>query len=118
MGDACMLRVVLAALALLFGSVAVRHTAHAHHSWKCPPKLNVTVSGVDSQKRLVLQIEATNTCGCRIQLRTCPSDDNSNAACRKEWLAPGATWRFDVKGGAADGKAKFDWGTHSNEAPC
>jgi len=111
-----MLKLILVAFAVLFVSAASRQTAHAHHSWKCPPNMNVTVSGVSTDNRVELTVEATNTCGCDIRLKACPSD-GQDAACIMKWLAPGEKWQFPVMSGT-DGKAKFDWGTHTNYDPC
>jgi len=113
-----MLRLMLAVLSILVVPVVSRQAALAHHSWKCPPITNVTVNGIGDDKRIRLLVKAKNTCGCRIYLRTCPSDDARKADCVNKWLKAGETWEFTVKTSASDGTAKFDWGTHSNDAPC
>lgn len=108
-----MLKLMFAALTVL---CMLGQDALAHHSWKCPPATKVQVKGIGTNNRFELLVEATNTCGCKVHMRACPSDDKNN--CTKKWLKPGETWRFTIMSGSADGKANFDWGTHSNEAPC
>jgi len=111
-----MLKLLLAALAVLLVSGGPRQAAHAHHSWKCPPIMKVTVGGISTGNRVELLVDATNTCGCDIRLKACPSDGR-NDACIMKWMAPRENWQFPVMSGT-DGKAKFDWGTHTNYDPC
>lgn len=98
---------------LLTGSVFGAEKVEAHHSWKCPPEINSKVIGTEGNA-LKLSVTARNTCGCKIRFRVCPSD--SDSGCSSKWIGPGQVFEGTVK--TITGKASYDWGTHSNDAPC
>lgn len=107
-------------LAGFFIIFAVCDDAKAHHSWKCPPDIDVKVVGIEQGNRFTLAITARNTCGCSILFKACPIESESEdaAECRKAWVVPGGYFRGKVLTGSSSGKANFDWRTHSNDAPC
>lgn len=110
---ACSGRACVAVIAASMGLMSAG-AAEAHHSWKCPPVTAAKVVGV-GDKGYSIEIGARNTCGCKIRLRVCPKDRDG---CEEAWIEPGDTWSTTVKTGADSDKLDWDWGTHSNDAPC
>ena len=118
LGDA-VLKFVLS-LAAVFSIFAVGRddAAQAHHSWKCPPEIDAKVVSIEDG-RFELAVTARNTCGCKIKFVACPAESEGDDAqgCQKAWVDPGGYFRRNVLTGSS-GKARYDWRTHSNDAPC
>lgn len=101
---------------LLILAFASTGEVSAHHSWKCPPVIDVKVVGVDDDT-FTLQVTARNTCGCKIKFKACPIGLKGECVASDGWIPPGGYFHGTVKTGPS-GTAEYDWGTHSNDAPC
>lgn len=102
-------------------STAGTDIAQAHHSWKCPPTIDVKALGADAANRVTLKVTATNNCGCSVKFTVCPlerKDKKNHEGCTSKWMVPYGTFDGTVVTEPGSGKAHYDWGTHSNDAPC